>query len=66
MRRSIISEYNQKNVLYIGYIGTYNNEHIFKYGLSNQIFKRNYVQHQKTYDKINLHHVVECDNNKIV
>lgn len=59
---NMITKYLNKNVLYIGYIGIHNNEHLFKFGLSTRIFGRDHLEHQRTFDKFILHHVIECDN----
>lgn len=57
-----IYDYDNKLVLYIGYIGEINNESIFKYGQSNRIFKRDYIQHRKNFDIFELLFIIECDN----
>lgn len=59
----MISKYYNKNVLYIGCIGIHNNEILFKFGVSNRIFERDYEEHRKLFDTFKLIYVVECDNN---
>jgi len=45
-----ISIFFGKAVVYIGYVGYINGEHLIKYGLSRNIFKRDYEQHSKTFE----------------
>ncbi len=58
-----ISSYDGKNVFYMAYIGTINNENIYKYGISRQIFVREYTQHRNTFKIFNLIYLEETDNN---
>ncbi len=57
-----INDYNNKNVLYIAFIGIFNNERIYKFGKSEQIYTREFKQHQKFFDIFKMRFVVECDN----
>ena len=57
-----ISSFNNKSVMYIGYIGTIKNESTFKYGLSRKIFKRVHEQHSKSFSRFDLLFVGETDN----
>lgn len=61
-----ISDYHDKTVLYIGFIGKYNNELLYKYGISNRILKRIQKEHVKTFDTFNLKFIIESDNYKMV
>lgn len=58
----LISKFDGKSVLYIGYIGVRKGVHMFKFGLSRKMFLRDYKQHRKTYGKFELLYVEECDN----
>lgn len=63
----MVSDYDNKNVIYIGYIGTYeSNKLYYKFGISNQIFKRDVAQHRKTFNTFKIIHIVECNNNSVV
>ena len=39
-----VSDFDSDNVIYIGYIGIYNNEHTFKFGISSRIFERDLLE----------------------
>jgi prophage antirepressor-like protein len=45
-----INDYNNKNVLYFAFIGIFDNERIYKFGKSEQIYTREFKQHQKFFD----------------
>jgi prophage antirepressor-like protein len=59
-----ISDYDNKKVVYIAYVGNYNNEEIFKYGISSEIFKRDYEQHRKSFDIFTMIYLKDTDNNE--
>ncbi len=61
-----ILEYNDKNVIYIGYIGIHNNEQLFKFGISEQIYVREFEQHRKTFDIFKMVNIEICDNKRYV
>ncbi len=61
-----ILEYNNKNVIYIGYIGIHNNEQLFKFGISEQIYIREFEQHRKTFDIFKMVNIEICDNKRYV
>jgi hypothetical protein len=57
-----ISNFYGKAVVYIGYLGFINHEHIFKYGLSRNMFKRDYQQHSKFFDRFDIVLILKTDN----
>ena len=57
-----ISEFYQKAVVYIGYVGLVKNEHTFKYGLSRKMFERDHTQHSKQFNKFTVVLILETDN----
>jgi prophage antirepressor-like protein len=57
------ASYDKKRVLYIAYVGKYKCEHIFKFGISADMFSREYIKHRKQFEKFDLVLLVECDNN---
>lgn len=61
-----ISSFYMKSVLYIGYVGwikvKFGYEHIFKYGLSRNSFKRLHKDHIKTFGKFDVVYIGECHN----
>ena len=62
-----ISDFYQKNVCYLGVIGTYNGKIIIKFGKSCNMFKRDHQQHQKIFGaQFKIIHIVHTDNNMIV
>lgn len=56
---------DKKNVLYIGYIGIYNNEPIFKFGETTDIFER-IITHQKNYGLFELAYIGICNDKTII
>lgn len=58
----MLSSYDKKAVIYVGYIGVHANEHIFKYGLSRDMFRREYNEHRKTFEEFKIIYIEECDN----
>ena len=63
---NLICNFDNKNVLYLGSIGEYNNEMLIKFGKSGKVFQRDYDDHKKFYGTFNVLHIVECDNKDIV
>ncbi len=61
-----INDYNNKNVIYIAFIGIFNSERIYKFGKSEQIYTREFKQHQKFFDIFKMRFVIECDNMSFV
>lgn len=57
-----ISNFYNKSVVYIGYIGKVGQEYMFKYGLSRQMFKRDYEQHSKNFNMFKVIYIGETDN----
>lgn len=62
---NLVSSYINKKVVYIGYIGIINGEHLFKYGMSNDITSRE-IKHKRTYGSFSYIFISECLNNNIV
>jgi prophage antirepressor-like protein/ribosomal protein L44E len=61
-----LKEFDKKKVVYIGYIGLYEGEHYFKYGISEDVVRRDHDEHKKTYKRFDLIYVGVTDNNKVV
>ncbi len=59
-------KYDNKNVVYLAYIGRYNNEDIYKYGKSVKLFQREYKAHIKTFEIFEMQHVYITDNKDII
>lgn len=58
--------YDENLPIIFGYIGIYNNEHLFKFGKTNNIYERDYGKHKYKYDKFDIIYVVESDNKDYV
>jgi prophage antirepressor-like protein len=61
-----ISDYDDKAVVYIGEIGMVNGETLYKYGLSRDMFKRDYEQHSKNFKMFKVILLEETDHCKKV
>lgn len=59
-------KFDNKNVIYVAYVGRYNKEEIFKYGISSKIFKREYLQHRNNFTKFDMITVKITDNKDVV
>ncbi|NBO23289.1 hypothetical protein EBU94_08135 [bacterium] len=59
-------KYDNKNVIYIAYVGNYKNEPLFKYGISNEIYRREYQEHRKKFSTFDLLYVRVSDNNRMI
>jgi prophage antirepressor-like protein len=57
-----ISTFYNLAVVYIAYIGQIKSEHTFKYGLSRQIFERDYEQHRKYFSTFDVVFIGQTDN----
>jgi hypothetical protein len=54
--------YDKKHVLYIAFVGKYFGLFIFKYGLSRDMFRREYNEHRKQFTVFEVVLIIECDN----
>ena len=61
MCKAIIQSYDNKNCLYLGFIGIINGKETFKFGSSGRLLKRIYKEHSKTYDIFEFIHCIECE-----
>lgn len=50
-------KFHDKNVVYIAYIGKIGRKETYKYGVTKNLFKREYEQHRKTFNKFEMCHV---------
>lgn len=63
-RKSIdIYKYANQNVVYLAYVGKYNDKDIYKYGISSNIHNRVYLQHMKQFEQFDLRWVKKSYNN---
>lgn len=56
------SNYDKKAVIYIAYVGKYKGEYIFKFGLSRNMFRREYKEHRRQFEKFQIVYIGETDN----
>jgi predicted GIY-YIG superfamily endonuclease len=60
-------KYYDYKVFYIFYIGFINNKHVFKYGITENIYQR-FSQHKNDYEEYNnniyLVYISKCENNR--
>ena len=61
-----ISTFDNKNVIYCGYVGFYDGEHLYKFGKSIKVFSRDYKQHKLQFDEFEAMFIFECDNKDVV
>ena len=59
---NMLIDFDKKNVVYIGCF-IYNNKLYYKFGLSNDVYRRDYKEHKKTFENFEMIFVMECDNN---
>ena len=61
MCKAIIQSYDNKNCVYLCFIGIINGKETFKFGSSGRLLKRIYKEHSKTYDIFEFIHCIECE-----
>lgn len=59
-------DFDRSNVCYIAYIGVHNGEQLFKYGISNDYYRREYQEHRKTFGEYKVLYIRITDNNQMV
>lgn len=47
-------KYSKQNVVYVAYVGKYNDQDHFKYGISTNIYQREYEQHRKNFEHFEM------------
>lgn len=47
-------KFHRRNVLYVAYVGQYDTHHYYKYGISSNIFQREYEQHRKNFEEFQM------------
>lgn len=61
-----ISSFDNKNVIYIGYIGIIQGEPLYKFGITSDIYRRDFEEHKKNFDFFELIYLSESDNNTVI
>jgi hypothetical protein len=59
---NLISNFNNKNVIYLALIGLIDGIYIFKYGATKQVDIREFKQHKSTFEFFQMVHIEVCDN----
>jgi prophage antirepressor-like protein len=65
-KNNSLSSYENKNVIYIAYIGEHQDEDILKFGISSNFPKRDLEQHRKNYDIFKVLYIKESNKNNII
>lgn len=63
---NMLLEYDNKNCVYIAYIGIHNNEPLYKFGKTADVYRRQFNEHAKLFDTFNLIYIKETDNKDAV
>lgn len=59
-------KYDNKNVIYLAYIGQVNGEEMYKYGKTYKLYEREYKAHRKNFDIFEMQYVKITDNKDVV
>jgi hypothetical protein len=59
-------KYDNRNVIYVAYVGLINEEHVYKYGKSAKLFQREFTAHRHNFDMFDMKHVYITDNKDVV
>lgn len=47
-------KFHNKNVVYMAYVGKYNDKQVYKYGVSSNVYNREYLQHRKQFEEFTM------------
>jgi hypothetical protein len=53
-KNNAIYKLHNKNVVYLAYVGEYNKEPIYKYGVTSNVYHRDYDQHRKQFEAFQM------------
>lgn len=59
-------KYDNKNVIYLAYVGIVNGEEMYKYGKTSKLYDREYKAHRKNFDIFEMQYVKITDNKDVV
>lgn len=65
-KKNDLYKFNNKNVIYIADVGKYNDEPIYKYGISGKIFEREYNVHRKNFEHFDMKVIKITDNKDVI
>lgn len=59
-------KFDNKNVIYIAYVGNVDGEEIYKYGKTSKLYEREYNAHRKNFERFDMQVVKITDNKDVV
>ena len=59
-------KFDKVPVVYIAFVGKYEGIYVFKYGISRDMFRREYKEHRKQFTKFDVVFIEECQNCEVV
>lgn len=59
-------KYDNKNVIYLAYVGIVNGEDMYKYGKTSKLYDREYKAHRKNFETFEMQYVKITDNKDVV
>jgi hypothetical protein len=65
-RKNDITKFDNKNVLYVAYVGMHKNQELYKYGKSVSIYEREYLKHRKSFNVFEMRYIKITDNKDII
>jgi hypothetical protein len=65
-KKNNITAFDNKNVIYLAFIGRYNNKNVYKYGKSVSVYEREFIKHRKYFDKFEMRYIKITDNKDII
>jgi prophage antirepressor-like protein len=63
---NLLSDYKDKRVVYLAYVGRHNDEEILKFGISKDFPRRELKEHRKAFSTFKVQHIEICDSNQEV
>jgi prophage antirepressor-like protein len=63
---NLLSDFKDKRVVYLAYVGQHNGEEILKFGISKDFPRRELKEHRKAFSTFKVQHIEICDSNQEV
>jgi prophage antirepressor-like protein len=63
---NLLSDFKDKRVVYLAYVGRHNDEEILKFGISKDFPRRELKEHRKAFSTFKVQHIEICDSNQEV
>lgn len=61
-----ITSFENRNVMYVAFVGRYKTTDLYKYGKSVNVYEREYTKHRKAFDMFDMQYIKGTDNKDIV